>query len=374
MNNPFARTVVEYHILQSFPVTCLNRDDVGAPKNAMVGGVPRARVSSQCWKRQVRQALHESGVHCGIRTKQVSKLIANRCMELGDKSEEEAQRCGDILASMLVTDTLYFISPTEINILAQYAKEKNFILPTEEKKSKGNKDEEDAAKVCTLPKKEVTTLTKQLKNSHSAADALDIALFGRMVAQAPELNIQAASAFSHAISTHRVSNEVEFFTALDDLKEGPGSAHMGSLEYNSATYYRYVSLDLGQLWENLGGETIEAESMKQAVAAFTKALYVAVPAARQTTQSGSCPWEYARIFIRKGQRIQAPCDKPVRAQGDGYLTPSIKALDEFLMQQEKLSGSLFGKFKEFTFGVDLNFNIDALASALSAFVDKGGVA
>ena len=57
MNNPYRNTRIEYHILQSFPVTCLNRDDVGAPKSAVVGGVSRARVSSQCWKREVRLAL-----------------------------------------------------------------------------------------------------------------------------------------------------------------------------------------------------------------------------------------------------------------------------------------------------------------------------
>lgn len=193
-------------------------------------------------------------------------------------------------------------------------------------------------------------------------DGLDIALFGRMVAQAPELNIQAAASFAHAISTHRVANEVEFFTALDDKQQEPGSAHMGSLEFNSATYYRYISLDLGQLSANLHGR-----GLANAVTAFVKALYLAVPSARQTTQTGLRPWDYARIQIRKGQGMQVSFDEAVKA-GDGFLKPSIAALDEALKRQEQLAGSLFGKIEDFTFGKDLAFTIDNLAEALAAYV------
>ncbi len=89
------------------------------------------------------------------------------------------------------------------------------------------------------------------------------------------MNVEAACSFSHSISTHKVVNEVEFFTALDDHPEAPfGSAHMGSLGFNSATYYRYICLDLGQLYQTLAGQ-----GMLGAVDAFAKALYLAVPAA-----------------------------------------------------------------------------------------------
>lgn len=375
MNNPFSRTHIEFHILQSFPVTCLNRDDVGAPKSAMVGGIPRARVSSQCWKRQVRLTLRELGVRTGIRTKRLAELISEDCRKRG-AAELAAEQCGEILGAMLSKDTLYFISPEEVAVLGEYAQGHNFSLPVETKSAKGKgkgkaKEEDteasaDAASVSALPKTEITALTAKLRKCRTAADGLDIALFGRMAAQTPDLNIQAASSFSHAISTHKVSNEVEFFTALDDLKDEPGSSHMGSLEYNSATYYRYVSLDLGQLWQSLNGE-----GLGEAVDAFVKALYMAVPAARQTTQSGACPWEYARVLIRRGQRIQAPFEKAVRAK-EGYLEPSKEALSEFLQRQEQLSGSLFGKVADYTFGEDLSFNIDKLAAALSAFAAAPG--
>lgn len=366
MTNPFAKTCIEFHILQSFPVTCLNRDDVGAPKSAMVGGVPRARVSSQCWKRQVRLALHDLGVRTGIRTKRIADMITKNCLAKGADATQ-AESCGAILGEMLSKDTLYFITNAEIDILGTYAQDVAFTLPVDAKEpAKGKDGEASKGKIPTLPKTEITKITKLLKAYKTAADGLDIALFGRMVAQAPDLNVQAASSFAHALSTHKVSNEVEFFTALDDLQEEgeTGSAHMGSLEFNSATYYRYISLDLGQLWDSLGGE-----DMDLAVDAFCKALYIAVPSARQTTQSGACPWEYARVLIRKGQRMQASFDKAVRPK-NGFLAPSIEALNDFLERQEQLAGSLYGKIADYTFGEDLSFNIDKLAAALANYAGK----
>ena len=341
MINAYTNTRIEFHILQSFPVTCLNRDDVGAPKTAVVGGVTRARVSSQCWKRQVRLAMPGFGVKLATRTKQAQTLFAAACASEG-ASAEAAQTCGQKMAELLADDTLLFISETEAAAFAAFAKEQGF----------------DASK---LKDKELAKIAK--KALTPAADALDIALFGRMVAKAAEMNVEAAASFAHAISTPKVSNEVEFFTALDDLAEEPGSAHMGSLEFNSATYYRYVSLDLGQLAQTLG-----ADDLKQAIAAFTQALFVAVPSARQTSQSGASPWEFARVLVRKGQRLQVPFEQPVKAKGEGFLAPSIAELKSYLDRKEKLAGSLFGKQGSYEWGEDENYSIDKLIADLQSHV------
>jgi len=363
MSNPFTGIGIEFHILQSFPVTCLNRDDVGAPKSAIVGGVPRARVSSQCWKRQVRLALHDMGVKIGIRTKKLAELLADACKRLG-ATESQSAACGIILANTLTKDTLFFLSAGEVDALAQYAQASGFALPTDKKSAKKkNAAQEDENAGDILAKAEMSKLKACLSCAKTAADGLDIALFGRMVAQEASLNVQASAAVAHAISTHKVSNEVEFFTALDDLRDEPGSAHMGSLEYNSATYYRYVSLDLGQLWENSHGD-----GMVAAVDAFVKALYLAVPAARQATQSGACLWDYARVLVRKGQRMQVSFDSPVKAKGEGYLAPSKEALDAALERNAARSGSLYGKLTDVTFGGQSEISIDDLAKALTAQV------
>ena len=373
INNPFKNTRIEFHILQSFPVTCLNRDDVGAPKTAIVGGVQRARVSSQAWKRPVRMAMHEFGITHGTRTKLINRLIADACLAKG-ATPEQAQNCGDKLEGAFIkkkaekkakngkeiaveneeiaaestsdkTDTLLFLSPNEVAILALAFEEKGF-----------NPNEVITQKDQKKQAKEIADL---IGKTSEAIDAVDIALFGRMVAQAAELNVEAAASFSHAISTHKVSNEVEFFTALDDLATGPGSAHMGSLEFNSATYYRYVSLDLGQLCQTLAGQ-----NLPEAVEKFTKALFIAVPAARQTTQSGASPWEFAKVMVRKGQRLQVPFETAIKAKEGGFIQPSIDAMTGYLAKQEKLHGSLFGKQAEYTYGQDDSFSIDDLIAAL----------
>ena len=370
VNNQYKNERIEFHILQSFPVTCLNRDDVGAPKSAIVGGVTRARVSSQCWKRAVRLAMHEvSGVELGIRTKALSLLIANGCREAG-ATEEQAKACGDKVEKIFIkgsddkkkeddaeesdeskTDTLLFLAPSEIKLLAQKFKENDF----------------DPEKIITQKdaKKQAKQLSEIIGKSKYAQtdtlDGLDIALFGRMVAQAPSMDVEAAASFSHAISTHKAANEVEFFTAVADFGQEQGSAHMGTLEFNAATYYRYVSLDLGQLYETLGNSD---SFFPQAITAFIKALYLAVPSARQTSQAGSCLWDYAKVLIRKGQGMQLSFETPVKAKDGSYLKPSIEEVKSMLARKEKLSGSLFGRIADFEFGIDENFSIDNLISSV----------
>lgn len=343
MANLYTGTRIEYHILQSFPVTCLNRDDVGAPKTAMIGGSTRARVSSQSWKRQVRMSLQDFGIKLGVRTKKVEQLITAACEAIG-ATNEQAQQCAEKIAKQLSDDTLLFISGTEVQAFANYVAELDF----------------SAEKIKD---KDLAKIAKKALNPN--IDALDIALFGRMVAKAADMNVEAAASFSHAISTHKVSNEVEFFTALDDLSgEDQGSAHMGSLEFNSATYYRYISLDLGQLAQTLG----EDADLKAAIKAFTQALFVAVPSARQTTQSGASPWEFARVMVRKGQRLQVPFETAVKAKEGGFLKPSIEALKDYLDKKEKMAGSLFGKLGSYDWGENENYSIDQLIADLQSHV------
>jgi len=384
IQNPYRNKNVEFHILQSFPVTCLNRDDVGAPKTAVVGGTTRSRVSSQCWKRYVRLAMRDFGATLGTRTKLISPLIAKACEDL-KASPEQAKACGDKIEQIFIkkpddkkqkkgktadvevkasetedadeeisnekTDTLLFLSPREVSILANEFKTVRF--------------KPDAVITQTKPDKQAKELAAIIGKTEHHIDALDIALFGRMVAQAAIMNVEAAASFAHAISTHKVTNEVEFFTALDDESKEPGSAHMGSLEFNSATYYRYVSLNVAQLWQTLAGQNIP-----EAIECFVKALYSAVPAARQATQSGASHWEFARVLVRKGQRLQVPFETPVNKSPDGgFLDSSKDALCAYLDKKEKLAGSLFGKIKSFDFGDDENFSIDKLIESIKTAIN-----
>lgn len=333
-----AYPMIEFHILQSFPVSCLNRDDVGSPKTCIIGGVTRARVSSQCWKRAVRLQLHELGVTLGIRTKKVAERLKEELKKLG-LEEEKASKCAVKIANLISDNSLTFLTDLEYKKLAQYAQSIGF-----------NPSQVDKDKVKRVIQKLDT----------KGLDGLDIALFGRMVAKVRTMNVEASAAFSHAFSTHAVDNELDFFTAIDDENEGdePLSGHLGANEFNSATYYRYVSLNLEQLVETLGIQDLE--SVQTAVRTFVKALYVAVPAARQSTMSASRLWDFARVYVRHGQRLQASFEEPVAAgRNGGYLAESIRRLKEDLDLKERQAGSLFGKVASFEFG-DSDKSIDTL--------------
>jgi CRISPR system Cascade subunit CasC len=121
-------------------------------------------------------------------------------------------------------------------------------------------------------------------------------------------------------------------------------------------------VDLGQLWETLAGQ-----NLPEAIENFTKALFIAVPSARQATQSGASPWEFAKVLVRKGQRLQVPFETAVKVKdkdSGGFLQPSIEAMSSYLTRQEKLHGSLFGKQAEYTYGQDDGFTIDDLITGL----------
>lgn len=336
--------IIEFHILQSFPVSCLNRDDTGSPKSCVIGGVTRARVSSQAWKRAVRLQMHDLGVRLGLRTKKIVEVLKDKLVAVGCE-EEKAAACAKAVGDQLSDDSLIFLSDSEFAELAEQVKKKNF-------DPKAIKDKE----VKSYIKKTLATVQ----------DGLDIGLFGRMVAKAPTMNVEAAACFSHAFSTHAVTQDLDFFTALDDCETEPGSAHMGTTEFTSATYYRYISLNVEQLKATLGIES--EEDLRYAVSSFIKALYLAVPGARQATMSASCLWEYAQILVRDGQRMQCSFDKPVvSGRESGYLTPSIKALEERLAVQEKQAGSLYGLEKRVVFSDDTSIDevIDQVMEAIA---------
>lgn len=354
MENKFRNIKIEYHILQTFPVTCLNRDDVGTPKSAIIGGTKRARVSSQCWKRQVRLALQEEGVELAIRTKKLKEMVLEH---IDDKNDIKIIERIETVSGLLSDNTLVFFTVTEAKKIADYVKNQYEILDSFKNEKKDAKNKIKAKIVVDL-----SNCVKQVKKE-PGLNCLDLALFGRMIAKAPTLNIEGAASFSHAITTHKIVSEIDYFTAVDDI-DSNGAGHIDSLEFTSGTFYRYISLNLGLLFDYFGNE----EDLFSAVNAFTKALYLAVPAARQKTQSGYCLWDFAHIYIRKGQEMQLSFDsavKPNKGEG-GYLISSINEMEEKLEKNKKLMGSLFGELGEYTFGDTLDHGIDGLLEFLDS--------
>ncbi len=320
---------IEFHVLQSFPPSNLNRDDTGNPKDAEFGGVRRARVSSQSFKRAIRLTPifeQTTGIKPADRTRYIKRLLTPPLREAGKDEVAIEQVLGMVLPAMFSkldrknperTAVLIYISETELqtiveNILAHWE-----TLTGEEKAAKDI----------------VKNMVKEFIKRHKVVStAPDIALFGRMLAEQPDLNIDAACQVAHALSTHRVSMEMDFYTAVDDLSQSDetGAGMMGFTGYDSATFYRYLRIDWEQLVSNLRGDT---ELAKRTVEGFIRAMMEAVPSGKQNAFAAHTPPSFVLGVIREGSFAWSMInafEKPIRPKGDGgYLRPSVSALDHY---------------------------------------------
>lgn len=297
-----SRTILDINILQTVPPSNLNRDDTGSPKTAVYGGVLRARVSSQAWKRAARLAFSETldRSELGMRTKRLVEELTERARELNaDLSGSDAER----LATAVLTEAgvklkaprakkgeeegpgesefLYFLSNSQFDRLSQIVVEA------------ASAEDEKATIKAAAPK-------KIMGEQHS----VDIALFGRMVADHTDLNVDAAAQVAHAISVHAVENDYDYFTAVDDGKDreagdDAGAAMIGSVEFNSSTLYRYATVDVDHLLENLG----DAAATRRAVEAFVRSFVTSMPSGKQNTFANRTLPSVILVSIRDTQPV-----------------------------------------------------------------------
>lgn len=305
---------VDMYVLQTVPSSNINRDDTGSPKTTIYGGTTRSRVSSQSWKRAIRKSFKEDMEDAdwleGYRTLKsasiLAKAIQNLDSEISDedavKKAVEVLKAGGIKVAKdkktgsYLTKALLLISQGQINKLAQYAV---------------SHDEYDK---------------KELKKVLQKNNSLDLALFGRMVADDPELNVDAASQVAHAISTHEIVPEFDYFTALDDMQDttNAGSAMIGSLEYNSSTLYRYANVNVNELAHNLGKDlTIDGLKL------FLKEFITTMPTGKQNTFANKTVPGYVMFSVRKDTPVNlvTAFEEPVKSR-DGYMKKSISRLEE----------------------------------------------
>ncbi len=326
---------IELHMIQNFAPANLNRDDTNNPKDCEFGGVRRARISSQCIKRALRTApifAATTGMEIGQRTKRVIEPLREQIGDAKPENEVAAVLSAFVPAFLSKLDkegqrtaVLLYLSPAEIadihaKLLANWAE-----LANEKTRS---------ATADRLAKE----LVKAYKGRTSAPD---IALFGRMLAEKPELNLDAACQVAHALSTHRVTMEMDFYTAVDDLNpdDTAGAGMMGFTGYNSACFYRYARLDWEQLVKNLGGDSELAE---RTVEAFLRAAVEAVPTGKQNAFAAQNPPSFLLAVVRNGGAswsLANAFEKPVRAGRDsGLVAPSVHALDSYWHRLAKVYG------------------------------------
>lgn len=293
---------LDIHAIQNVPPSNINRDDTGSPKTALYGGVRRARVSSQAWKHAMRelfgQLLPEGCL--GVRTKLAQGLIAERICALRPDCAEQAQdlangvltatgvktktseRAGSE-AGTDVTEYLIFIANSELEALARVAI--------------------DWAEGGLDPKKPTAAMKKQVSQVFHGVQAVDIALFGRMLADAPDLNTDASAQVAHAISVDPVTMEYDFFTAVDDCAadDNAGAAMIESLGFDSSTLYRYATVDLDSLCGQLGS----TQAAAQGAAAFVEAFVRSMPSGKMNTFANRTLPSALYVAIRDDQPINA---------------------------------------------------------------------
>lgn len=310
------RLYVDVHILQTVPPSCLNRDDTGSPKTAVYGGATRARVSSQSWKKAMRDMFKDifPAKDLSMRTKRIVSMVTDEINILGgvDDPEKAAQRIMGAAGLKIKsvdkgTDALFFLSNAQAHALAKLAIEDPETIkenPSKEAKSKAQKALKDPP-------------------------GIDIALFGRMVADAPTLNTDACAQVAHSISTHKVSAEYDYFTAVDDLspEDNAGAGHIGTVEFNSSTLYRYATVAIHELYNKLQDDTAEA------IKGFVQAFICSMPTGKQNTFANRTLPDAVLVTLRTDQPINlvGAFERPVRAgknNDEGYVSASAQALVE----------------------------------------------
>lgn len=322
---------VELHLIQNFAPSNLNRDDTGAPKDAIFGGQRRARVSSQCFKRAIRLYSRDQQLipteYRALRTKKLQALLLER---LADRDQEEAS--GKIEAALAAaglklkddgkTEYLLFLGEREIAGFAALIEEHwdALIIPAAGEK-KGKKESKAA-----IP----AELAKQAKALLDGGKAVDVALFGRMLADLPQVNQDAACQVAHAISTHRVERDFDYFTAVDDVG-GPdetGAGMIGQVEFNSATFYRYAALDVNKLLQNLQDDK---ELTASAIESLIQSMVRAIPTGKQNSFAAHNLPEFIGVSLRKSPlNLANAFERPIQPHHDKSLTEqSVAALGEY---------------------------------------------
>lgn len=324
-------TFVQFHLLTAYPPSNPNRDDQGRPKQATVGGAPRLRLSSQSLKRAIRESSffgNDLAGQMGTRTKRIHEKLRESLVAAG-AADKAAAAAADQVAAIFsklepakkdapedrIATTLAFVSPEEWRLAEELAAR---VLAGED-----------------LPK------DKDLKKLvlRRADGAVDIAMFGRMLADDPDFNREAAVQVGHAITTHRVLAEDDWFSAVDDLKtrdEDMGAGHLGEHGFGSGVYYLYACVNTDLLAENLGGDRdLAARGMES----LAWALATATPKGKQNSHAHHPRAAYVRV--ERGS--QQPRDltgaffRPVT--GGDLISASIAALEATAGQIDRAYGA-----------------------------------
>ncbi len=361
--------LIETHVIQNFAPSNLNRDDTGSPKDCMFGGYRRARISSQCLKRAMRSAFGDLALldkpRLAIRTRRMHEALAVRLTDRGHEPDAAIAVARAAVEAIGLrfdqsgrTQYLVLVGADELARLAELAHERWETLMG----AADNKERVD--------QKTANAFTGVLT---AGSRAVDLALFGRMVADRPEAGLEGSSQVAHAISTHAVTTEFDFYTAVDDLNPNDTAAAgmMGTVEFNSACFYRYANLNVDALRENLGGD---ADVAADAVRAWLNAVILAVPSGKQNSMAAHNPPSLV-LAVARGHgnwSLGNAFARPVRPEGpdSDIVTTSCRALGKHWARLAAMYGldGVAGSWVAQVDG-DLLSGVDAVNTDVPGLVD-----
>jgi CRISPR system Cascade subunit CasC len=343
---------LELHMIQNFAPSNLNRDDTNSPKDCEFGGYRRARISSQCLKRAIREEFRDRDLlpaeNRATRTRRLVNHLTARFEADGrdpDASQQVAiaaiqgigldfGRESDPDDPKNNTEYLLYLGESEIDRFAEIC-DQNWDELLEVGKDVAPVEEAESGRRAAKRRRKAS-LSKDVSNALLGAldggKAADLAMFGRMIADLPGKRIDAASQVAHAISTNRVSVEFDFYTAVDDFvdpHDETGAGMMGTIEFNSACFYRYANIDLAQLQRNLEDD---AELTRATVDAFLRASISAVPTGKQNSMAAQNPPSFVLAVVRDAGlwSLANAFLKPARPDGSSDLVDiSIRQLDDY---------------------------------------------
>ena len=339
--------LIEIHIIQNHAPSNLNRDDTGSPKECFFGGVRRGRISSQCLKRSIRcselfqQVLNG---HPAKRTRRLPELIRDRFVNDNDVKEyadiaakkvtgfgtKEAKEREPEKDGKLATAQTMFLTDADIDAVFH-------VLKTAAK---------EAGSLKAFESKKAVKLQGAARQRGFRPISSDVALFGRMVTSEAFRDVEASAQVAHAISTHAVKHEFDYFTAVDDLsrtggeiEEDAGADMLGDVEFNSACYYKYLSIDRDGLVDNLIGrdlrndissdEVTAAASLAAAtISAVLRAAVLVTPSGKQNSFAAHQLPSAVLIEVRPNRTPVSYANafaKPVTAGAAGLVQSSLEA-------------------------------------------------
>ncbi|WP_441289012.1 type I-E CRISPR-associated protein Cas7/Cse4/CasC [Sorangium sp. KYC3313] len=363
---------LELHILQNFAPSNLNRDDTGSPKDCELGGVRRARISSQCYKRAIRQAFeaHEllDAAERATRTKRLVEAVAEHVEAAKKIDPESAKRAvvralagGGLKAEegdTWKTQYLLFLPTRTIERLGALIAENLAVLasppaeataePAGDKAGKGKGGKSKKQEKSEAKDQVPAALREQIEALLSDGSRTpELGLFGRMIADQPGWNVDAACQVAHAISTHRVSMEFDFYTAIDDRRrdDSSGSDMMGTIPFNSACFYRYLVIDVDDLVRNLGGDEAARAQARKTLAALLRAAVLAIPSGKQNSMAAHNPPSFLLTDVRERGAPRSLANafvEPVRPRSNEHndlVEGSVLKLGELLAALDGVYGT-----------------------------------